>query len=142
MVSGSVCLLLLGLAYGQEPVSVFKAMEIYEDYDPVIEQEHVNYQSTVPVEPAESEQTVPNSSFEAVLYVKSISLGARNDLERLKHNSLEGKLGYERPSIWLNTVENAAVVAIMQPELSTWDETDWEGVKANETREAAEQISE
>lgn len=135
MVSGSLCLLLLTWAYAQEPFSVFKAMEIYEDYDPVIEQEQGNYQSTVPVEPTESTQIVPDSPFEAVMYVKSISLGARTDLERLKHNSVEGKPGYERPSIWLNTVEQTTVVAVMQPELSTWDDTDWEGVKVNETRE-------
>ena len=117
-------MLLLSLVWAQERLTVLGAMEVFEDYDPVNGQNPAESLYITPLDQRESQQTVPRSPYESVLYVKHISLQARTNLESLKHSSLEGKAGYERPSIWLTAVESAAVVALMQPELSTWDDLD------------------
>lgn len=118
MAGAGVSFLLLSVVWAQEPLTVLKAMEIFEDYDPVSDQKQAESLNIASLD----QQTVPPSPYESVLYVKDISFQARTDLESVKHSSLQGKAGYELPSIWLQAVESAAVVAIMQPELSTWDE--------------------
>lgn len=99
-----VCLLYLYLLHPVlSQVSVLQVMEIYEDYDPV--------PSHSPPDLNSLNIDIPTPEYEPVVYVKTLSTEAKTDLERKKHRSMIGKTGFEWPSIWVKTVEQADVVA-------------------------------